>query len=75
MGDALTGNTWIFHVASNILSMLVSCLTCSEREAMLVGLLQIRRMRFAYALTGCSTASAGVLMASDKPISHFSIPE
>ena len=75
MGDALTGNTWIFHVASSILSTLVSCHTCSEKEAMLAGLPQIMRMRFAYALTGCITASAGILMATYKPVSHFSIPE
>lgn len=55
--------------------MLVSCHTCSEKEAMLAGLPQIMRMRFTYALTGCVTASAGILMATDEPISHFSIPE
>lgn len=62
-------------MASNILRMLVSCHTCSEKEAMLAGLPQIMRMRFAYVLTGCVTASAGILMATDEPISHFSIPE
>lgn len=42
---------------------------------MLAGLPQIMRMRFAYVLTGCVTASAGILTATDEPISHFSIPE
>lgn len=75
MGDALAGNTQISHVANNILSMLVSCHTCSEREAMLAGLPQMRRMRFTYALTGHGTGSVGILMATDKSVSHFSIPE
>lgn len=75
MGDTLTGNTQISHVASNTLSMLVSCHTCSERKAMVAGLPQIGRMKFTVELTGYSTASAGTLMATDKPTSHFSIPE
>jgi len=65
----------VSHVASNILSILVSCHTCFERKTMLVGLLQIRRMRFIYVLNDSDTASAGILLATDKPISHFSIPE
>lgn len=75
MGDTLTGNTQISHVASNTLSMLVSCHTCSERQAMVAGLPLLRRMRFTDDLTGYGTASAGTLMTTDKPISHFSIPE